>query len=101
MADQPEFAHQSDGSESGGSCPVWAIPPSCARMHKAEPYTTSHRAERDGLLQGRHGVFERDKLASEIAFEFQVGDGLCDGAPVEFLGFVEFVAAGDAAGVEV
>src|SRR5674476_895721 len=78
-----------------------AIPPSCARMHKAEPYATSHRAERDGLLQGRHGVLERDKLVGEIAFEFQVGDGLRDGAPVEFLGFVEFVAAGDAAGVEV
>jgi hypothetical protein len=53
------------------------------------------------LLQGRHGVFHRDELVGEIAFEFQVGDGLCDGVPVEFLGLVEFVPAGHAAGVEV
>src|ERR1019366_7238317 len=60
-----------------------------------------HRAESNGLLQRRHGIFERDELVGEVAFEFQVRDGLRDGAPVELLGVVELVAAGDAAGVEV
>src|ERR1017187_1440761 len=60
-----------------------------------------HLAERDGLLQGCHGILERDELVGEIAFEFQVRDGLRDGAPVKLLRVVELIAAGDAAGVEV
>src|ERR1022692_4690061 len=60
-----------------------------------------HRAERDGLLQGCHGILERDELVGEIAFELQVRDGLRDGAPVELLRVVELVASGHAAGVEV
>src|SRR6266567_4284313 len=58
-------------------------------------------AEIGGLAQGRERVARRDKLVSHVAAEVGGRDSAHDAVPLDFLGAVEFVAAGNAASVEV
>src|SRR5256884_201848 len=58
-------------------------------------------AEVGGLAEGGEGVAGGDELVGDVAAEVGGGDAAHDAVPLDFLGGVEFVAAGDPAGVEV
>src|SRR5467141_88433 len=58
-------------------------------------------AEVGGLAEGGKGVAGGDELVGDVAAEVGGGDAAHYAVPLDFLGGVEFVAAGDAAGVEV
>src|SRR3979490_686259 len=58
-------------------------------------------AEVGGLAEGGKGVAGGDELVGDVAAEVGGGDAAHDAVPLDFLGTVEFVAAGNAAGVEV
>src|SRR5205823_5008216 len=58
-------------------------------------------AEIDGLAQGSEWIARGDKFVGDVAAEVGGGDTAHDAVPLDFLGGVEFVAAGNAAGMEV
>src|SRR5882762_7544853 len=58
-------------------------------------------AEIDGLAEGGERVAAGDELVGDVAAEVRSGDAAHNAVPLDFLGAVEFVAAGNAAGVEV
>ena len=53
------------------------------------------------MAEGGKGVAGGDELVGDVAAEVGGGDAAHYAVPLDFLGGVEFVAAGDAAGVEV
>jgi len=67
----------------------------------AEREEESDVAEVGGLAEGSEGVAGGDEFVGDVAAEVGGGDAAHDAVPLDFLGSVEFVAAGNAAGVEV
>jgi len=58
-------------------------------------------AEVGGLAEGSEGVARGDEFVGDVAAEVGGGDATHDAVPLDFLGAVELVAAGNAAGVEM
>src|SRR6266481_4188958 len=58
-------------------------------------------AEVGGLAEGGNGVAGGEGVVGDVAGDVGGGDAAHYAVPLDFLGGVEFVAAGDAAGVEV
>jgi len=58
-------------------------------------------AEVDGLAEGSERVAGGDEFMGDVAAEVRSGDAAHNAVPLDFLGAVEFVAAGHAAGVKV
>src|SRR5467141_1253451 len=58
-------------------------------------------AEVGGLAEGGERVAAGDEFMGDVAAEVRSGDAAHNPVPLDFLGAVEFVAAGNAAGVEV
>src|SRR5437879_13691456 len=58
-------------------------------------------AEVGGLAEGGEGVAGGDELVGDVAAEVGGGDAAHHAVPLDFLGSVKFVAAGNATGMEV
>src|SRR3954447_23187340 len=73
----------------------------CRPLRLRRTCCPSNRAKLDGLLERRHRIPHGYELVRDEAIEFQIGDGLCDGAPVQLLRIIELMPAGHAARVEM